>query len=80
MYLKLLSIKKSVEEEYQLELSDGYKSVYSIINNNNPIKKLILNGNIYPGIILNIGLSIIDNITEDFQVYIQIFYNSLKLI
>ena len=24
MYLKLLSIKKSVEEEYQLELSDGY--------------------------------------------------------
>ena len=51
-------------------------SVYSIINNNNPIKKLILNGNIYPGIILNIGLSIIDNITEDFQVYIQIFYNS----
>ena len=80
MYLKLLSIKKSVEEEYQLELSDGYKSVYSIINKNNPIKKLILNGNIYPGIILNIGLSIIDNITEDFQVYIQIFYNSLKLI
>ena len=55
-------------------------SVYSIINNNNPIKKLILNGNIYPGIILNIGFSLIDNITEDFQVYIQIFYNSLKLI
>ena len=49
MYLKLLSIKKSVEEEYQLELSDGSKSVYSIINNNNLIKKLILNGNIYPG-------------------------------
>jgi hypothetical protein len=48
MYLKLLSIKKSIEEEYQLKLSDGYKSVYSIINNNNPIKKLILNGNIYP--------------------------------
>ncbi len=30
-------------------------SVYSIINNNNPIKKLKLNGNIYPGIKLNIG-------------------------
>jgi hypothetical protein len=33
------------------------------------------------GIILNIGISIIYNITEDFQIiYIQIFYNSLKLI
>ena len=80
MYLILLSIQNTYEDNYLLELSDGYKSVYSIIDNFNPIKKLIINRNIYPGLILNIGLSLIDNITEDFKVYIKIFYNSLKLI
>ena len=80
MYLILLSIQNTYEDNFLLELSDGYKSVYSIIDKLNPIQNLIINRNIYPGLILNIGLSLIDNITEDFQVYIKIFYNSLKLI
>ena len=80
MYLIVLSIQKTHEDDHIIELSDGFKSVYSIIDKLNPIQNLIINRNIYPGLILNIGLSLIDNITEDFQVYIKIFYNSLKLI
>lgn len=79
MTLLLLDIKKTPNNEnYILELTDGYKSVFSEIMPTNPITNLISQNLLIPGLKLNIGLAKIEKITDDFQIFLNIFYNSIS--
>jgi hypothetical protein len=79
MTLLLLDIKKTPNNEnYILELTDGYKSVFSEILPTNPINHLISKNILIPGLKLNIGLAKIEKITDDFQIFLNIFYNSIS--
>ena len=79
MNLLLLNINKNTDNNYILELSDEYKSVYSEITPTNPISNLINKGIIYPEIKLKIGLAKLDKTDDDYDynIFINIFYNSL---
>lgn len=79
MILQIVNIKTSEDcSEFLIEFTDGYKSVFSPIDKANPIGNLIKNNRIYIGMKLNIGLAKINCITDNFDVHINIFYNSIS--
>ena len=79
MILQIVNIKTNQgETDYQIELTDGYKSVFSAFDSSNPISGLIKSKKLYIGMKLNIGLAKIVNITETFDVNISIFYNAIS--
>ena len=65
-------------DEFLIEFTDGYMSAFSKISKENPIKLLIINKKIFPGMKLQIGLAKIDKISEDFTLFINIYYNSIQ--
>ena len=78
MILQIVNIKTNQgETDYQIELTDGYKSVFTAFDSSNPISGLIKSKKIYIGMKLNIGLAKIVSITDTFDVNISIFYNSI---
>lgn len=79
MILQIVNIKTSEDcSEFLIEFTDGYKSVFSPIDKTNPIGNLIKSNKIYIGMKLNIGLAKISCITDNFDVHINIFYNSIS--
>ena len=68
----------SSTEDKMIEFSDGYKSCYAVINSNDPINKLMNNVTLHNWMNVEIGMSKVLNITEDFKVFIKIYYNSIS--
>jgi hypothetical protein len=64
---------------YKLQLSDGFKSIYSKIFPSNPIFHLIKKDLILPGLKLSIGISKLEGeIIEDQDLFIQLQYNTVS--
>ena len=68
----------STTGEKTIEFSDGFKSCYSIINNRDPINKLMSQIILHNWMNVEIGMSKVLNITEDFKLFIKIYYNSIS--
>ena len=64
--------------EKTIEFSDGYKSCYAVINNSDPINKLMNQIILHNWMNVEIGMSKILNISSDFKIYIKIYYNSIS--
>jgi hypothetical protein len=82
MILLVLDVKtfksEAHEDHFIIEMTDGYKSVFSEIQSSNPISLLLKKESIIPGMKLNIGLAKVERVTDDFEVFINIYYNSLS--
>ena len=79
--LFLMNISKSTEplsEDKIIEFSDGYKSCFATITPSDPINKLLDQIVLHNWINVEIGMSKVINITEDFKVFIKIYYNSIS--
>ena len=61
-----------------IEFSDGYKSCFANINQNDPINKLMDQMILHNWMNVQIGMSKVLNITEDFKVFIKIYYNAIS--
>ena len=68
----------SLNGETTLEFSDGYKSCYAIINNNDPINILLDQTTLHNWMNVEIGMSKVLKVSEDFKLYIKIYYNSIS--
>ena len=68
----------SLNGEKTIEFSDGYKSCYAVINNSDPINKLMNQIILHNWMNVEIGMSKVLNITEDFKLFIKIYYNSIS--
>ena len=79
--LLLMNIKNSDDAssgEKIIEFSDGYKSCYTLIKSNDPINKLLNQMILHNWMNVEIGMSKVLTITEDFKITIKIYYNSLS--
>ena len=61
-----------------IEFSDGYKSCFASISQNDPIQLLLNQMILHNWMNVEIGMSKVLNITEDFKVFIKIYYNSIS--
>ena len=61
-----------------IEFSDGYKSCFANINQNDPINKLMDQMILHNWMNVQMGMSKVLNITEDFKVFIKIYYNAIS--
>ena len=68
----------SLNGETTLEFSDGYKSCYAVINNSDPINILLNQTTLHNWMNVEIGMSKVLKISEDFKLYIKIYYNSIS--
>ena len=68
----------SLNGERTLEFSDGYKSCYAVINNGDPINKLLNQTTLHNWMNVEIGMSKVLKVSEDFKIYIKIYYNSIS--
>lgn len=64
--------------ERTLEFSDGYKSCYAVIDNRDPINKLLNQTTLHNWMNVEIGMSKVLKINEDFKLYIKIYFNSIS--
>ena len=79
--LFLMNINKNPDlttGEITIEFSDGYKSCYALINKQDPINKLLDKVILTNWKNVEIGMSKVLNITEDFKLLIKIYYNSIS--
>ena len=77
--LFLMNISKSSDNADQvIEFSDGYKSCFANINSNDPINKLMQKMILHNWMNVQIGMSKVLNITEDFKLFIKIYYNAIS--
>ena len=79
--LLLMNISKSTDHlsgDTIIEFSDGFKSCFANINSNDPINKLMENMVLHNWMNVQIGMSKVLNITEDFKVFIKIYYNAIS--
>lgn len=63
--------------EKTIEFSDGYKSCYAVINNSDPINLLMNQLILHNWMNVEIGMSKVLNIDENFRIFIKIYYNSI---
>ena len=68
----------SLNGETTLEFSDGYKSCYAVINNSDPIRMLLNQRTLHNWMNVEIGMSKVLKVSEDFKLYIKIYYNSIS--
>ena len=68
----------SVTGEKTIEFSDGYKSCFSVINSGDPLNSLMSQMILHNWMNVEIGLSKVLKITEDFKLFIKIYYNSIS--
>ena len=68
----------SLNGETTLEFSDGYKSCYAVINNSDPINILLNQTTLHNWMNVEIGMSKVLKVSEDFKLYIKIYYNSIS--
>lgn len=61
-----------------IEFSDGFKSCFATINQYDPINKLLDQMTLHNWMNVQIGMSKVLNITEDFKLFIKIYYNSIS--
>ena len=79
--LLLMNISKTTDHlsgDTIIEFSDGFKSCFANINSNDPINKLMENMVLHNWMNVQIGMSKVLNITEDFKVFIKIYYNAIS--
>ena len=79
--LFLMNIDKDFDTktgEKTIEFSDGYKSCYAFINKGDPINLLLEKVTLRNWINVEIGMSKVLKITEDFKLFIKIYYNSIS--
>jgi hypothetical protein len=76
MILLVLAILKK-DDTYEIELSDGYCSIYSVIAANSPIKTLIEKKNLIQGMKINIGLCKVEK-EYNSTLYVTLFYNAIS--
>jgi hypothetical protein len=75
MVLLVLNIIKR-EGDYEIELTDGYCSIFSNIGGSNPIKSLIEKKQLLPGIKLNIGLCKVEK-EYNSTLFVHLYYNAI---
>ena len=79
--LLLMNISKSSDPfngDKIIEFSDGYKSCFANINQNDPINKLMEKMILHNWMNVQIGMSKVLNVTEDFKLFIKIYYNAIS--
>ena len=67
----------SVTGEKIIEFSDGYKSCFSVIKSGDPLNSLMSQKILHNWMNVEIGLSKVLKVTEDFKLFIKIYYNSI---
>ena len=61
-----------------IEFSDGYKSCFAVINQEDPINNLMEKMILHNWMNVEIGMSKVLKVTEEFKVFIKIYYNSIS--
>ena len=78
--LLLMNISNSSDEDSGdkiLEFSDGFKSCFATINKEDPINISLDKLFLHNWMNVDIGMSKVLNITEDFKIFMKIYYNSI---
>ena len=69
---------ESSNEDKVIEFSDGYKSCFSVINPEDPINQLLNKCVLRNWMNVEIGMSKVVQITEDFTIFMKFYYNSIS--
>ena len=64
--------------EKVIEFSDGFKSCFAVITQEDPINNLMEKMILHNWMNVEIGMSKVLKVTEDFKIFIKIYYNSIS--